>query len=96
MPKLSEMIHLETHWGEPVSAGDVEIVPQSRALTVRWPWGGYVWNRPVGVLVRRGGEEERVPIVDVTRVAQAALLAFSAMFPLIVLILSLQKKGASK
>ena len=96
MPTLSEMIQFETHWGEPVMAGDAEIVPESRALTVRWPWGGYVWNRPVGVLVRRGSEEQRLPIVDVTRVAQAALLAFGAMFTLMVLILSFQKKASAR
>jgi len=96
MPKLSDMIHLETHWGQPVMAGDAEIVPESRALTVRWPWGGYVWNRPVGVLVRRGSEEQRLPIVDVTRVAQVALLAASVMVTLIVLILSFQKRASSQ
>lgn len=87
MPKLNQMIHVETHWGEPVMAGDAEIVPCSQSLTVRWPWGGYVWNRPVGVLVRRGGEEQRVPIVDVTLVARIVLFALGAVSTLAFLIL---------
>lgn len=92
MPELNQMIHVETHWGEPVMAGDAEIVPQSQALTVRWPWGGYVWNRPVGVLVRRGGEEQRVPIVDVVLMARIVLLALGAISTLAFLILSNPKE----
>lgn len=92
MPELNQMIHVETHWGEPVMAGDAEIVPQSQALTVRWPWGGYVWNRPVGVLVRCGGEEQRVPIVDVVLMARIVLLALGAISTLAFLILSNPKE----
>jgi hypothetical protein len=41
-----------------------------------------VWNRPVAVLVDRDGQERRVPIVDVTRVAQLVLYGFSLVFVL--------------
>jgi hypothetical protein len=79
---------LESHSGEPVTAGDIRITPQSQALTIRWPYGGFVWNRPVAVLAERGDERERIPIVDVTLAAQVALLALAAAFALTSLILT--------
>ncbi len=83
-------IHIETRWGEPLLAGDAEIVPQSQALTIRWPNGGYVWNRPVAIMVRRGDQEERLPIVDITLLVRLALLALAAVSSLSFLILSTQ------
>jgi hypothetical protein len=66
------MFRLETRSGEPIVAEDSEIVPQSQTLTIRWPNGGYVWNRSVAVVVKRGDQEERLPILDVTLVARWA------------------------
>jgi hypothetical protein len=83
---------LETRSGEPVTAGDIRVTPQSQALTIRWPFGGFVWNRPVAVLVEQGDESDRIPIVDVTLVAQVMLLALGAVFALTTLILSATKR----
>jgi hypothetical protein len=77
MKKLTDIIEWRTASGNPVTVGDVTLTPQSQALTVRWPSGGLVWNRPVAVLVEREGATERIPIVDVTRVVQLGLLSFS-------------------
>jgi hypothetical protein len=68
----------QKHTGEKVTIGDAGITPESQALIIRWPNGGFVWNRPVAVLVERGETVERIPIVDVTRVAQLALLGIGA------------------
>jgi hypothetical protein len=46
---------------EQKSSGDVSIKLQSRVLTARWSQGGWVWNRPVAVLVKRGEQEKRIP-----------------------------------
>ena len=59
---------------EPVTVDDVTVTPRSRALVVRLPWGGLVWNRPTAVLVERDGRVRRIPIVDVTRILQAGLM----------------------
>jgi hypothetical protein len=88
MKKSKPLFHIETRWGEPLVAGDTEIVPQSQAVTIRWPNGGYVWNRPIAVVVRRDDQEERLPIVDVTLVARLALFALGVLSSLIFLILS--------
>ena len=74
MTRLGDLVRLERRQGNPVAIGDTTVTPQSQALIVRSPWGGLVLNRPTGVRVERGGHTESVRIVDVTRLAQMALL----------------------
>ena len=59
---------------EPVRVGDVTVTPRARALVVRLPRGGFVWNRPSAVLVERAGQVRRIQVWDVTRVLQLGLL----------------------
>ena len=92
MARLKEMLQWQTASGDKVTVGDVTVAPQSRALTIRWPRGGLVWNRPVAVLVERGEEMERVPIVDVTRMAQVGLFGLSFVFSMIIMALSIRKR----
>ena len=85
----------ETSSGERATVGDISVTPESKALTVRWPGGGWVWNRPVAVLVERGEEKERIPIVDVTRVAQLALYGLGLAFAVIGLVVWAWERSAS-
>lgn len=80
MGKGGGPVKWETSPGDPVSVGELTATPMSQALSVRWPHGGWIWNRPVSVLVEKNGVTERVPIVDVTRAAQVALYAVSVLF----------------
>jgi hypothetical protein len=84
MPQLKDFIQLQTNTGEPQTIGDATITPQSQALIVRFPFGGFVWNRPVAVLVDRNGQTERVPIVDVTRIAQLSVFGLTLAFSIII------------
>jgi hypothetical protein len=59
---------------EPVTVGEVTVTPRSRALVVRLPRGGFVWNRPTAVMVERAGQVRRVQVVDATRILQLCLL----------------------
>jgi hypothetical protein len=86
MARFKEMFQLQTASGNPVTVGDVTLTPQSQALIVRWPSGGFVWNRPAAILVERGGQTERIPIVDVTRIVQLGLLGFSWVFSIVVFV----------
>jgi hypothetical protein len=70
--------------GEPVSVGGTRVTPRARVLEIRWPGGGLVWNRPVGVTVERDGQTTRMSIVDATRVAQLVLGTFVALYSLMV------------
>lgn len=92
MSKFKDVVRWQTISGEQVTIGDVTLTPQSQALTLRWPNGGFVWNRPVAVLVERGGQTERVPVVDVTRIAQLTLLGLGLIFSMVTVILSIRKR----
>lgn len=86
MAQLKEMLQWQTVLGDRVVVGDVSITPQSQALVIRAPFGGLVWNRPVAILVQRGEQADRIPIVDVTRVAQLILLSISLAFSILALL----------
>ena len=92
MSKLSDVVQWRTVSGEEVTAGDVTLTPQSQALTIRWPNGGFVWNRPVAVLVERDGQTERIPVVDVTRIAQLTLLGLGFVLSIATLMLSIRQR----
>jgi hypothetical protein len=92
MSKMKDVIQWQTMSGETVTAGDITLRPQSQALTVRLPKGGFVWNRPVAVMVERGGQMERVPVVDITRIAQLTLLGLGFVFFVVTLVLSIRKR----
>ena len=97
MARLKEMLRWRTISGDPVIIGDVTVTPQSRALTIRWPRGGLVWNRPVGILVDRDEQTARIPIVDVTRMAQLGLLGLSLVFSMVIFVLSIrQRRGRNE
>jgi hypothetical protein len=94
MARLKDVIQRQTTSGRPVTVGDVTVTPQSQALAVRWPFGGFVWNRPVAILVERGGPHsvERIRVVDVTRMVQLGLLGFSLVFSIAILAKSVRRK----
>lgn len=92
MSKLSDVVQWQVVSGEEVTAGDVTLTPQSQALTISWPNGGFVWNRPVAVLVERGGQTERIPVVDVTRIAQITLLGLGFVLSIAVFMLSIRQR----
>jgi hypothetical protein len=84
MPKLGRVFQLQTHTGETTTRGGIALTPQSQAITVELPFFHFVWNRPVAVIVDRAGQIERVPIVDVTRLATWGLLGVSLVFSVII------------
>jgi len=63
--------------------GEIIVTPQSQALIVRWPRGGFIWNRPVAVTVERDGSRESMYVPDVTRWVQAGVLAVGLAFLII-------------
>jgi hypothetical protein len=85
---MRDTVKVETLQGPERTYGAYTVTPVARRLTVG-PWGasraagneggsgGMVYTRcwPAAVLVSSDGETKRVPIVDVTRCAQAALVA---------------------
>lgn len=66
------------------TGGRREVSLQSQSLTICSPvtpgrdFGGWVWTRPVAVLVTQDGQTERIPIHNVTRIAVLALAGLGA------------------
>ncbi len=67
---------IEMQTGEPIPVGDQQITVSSRAWQLRLPFGGFVWNHPAFVTTQTADGQTRVlPVYDVTRIAQALILA---------------------
>lgn len=82
---MSSFLHWSTATGPPIQVGGTRFTPESRVLTVRLPFGGFVSNRPTAVLAERGGESQRrVAIRDVTRQAQIGIALLTVVVWLIV------------
>ena len=79
-------VQRRTTTGTPVSLGDLTITPEAQVLTIRLPTGRIVWNRPSAVLIEQGDRVARLPIIDITRLAQIALLSLSLCFTIAALI----------
>lgn len=77
----------ETSEGRPIKHKNLVVTPVSRVLTIRIPFWGYVWNRPVGVHVENGGSTIQVAIVDVTLLAQLGLLSLGLAASIVGLLL---------
>ena len=92
MPNLRDFFRLETQTGEPMTRGEVTVTPQSQALIIRWPRGGFVWNRPIGVWVDRGGQVTRLPIIDVTRYATWTLAGLTLLFSVIITLVAARRR----
>ncbi len=76
MARLGNILQIETQAGTPATVGNLTVTPESQAFILRLPFGGFVWNRPAAVLLEMEGEQQHIPIVDVTRIAQLALAVF--------------------
>jgi hypothetical protein len=81
MEKFWEVRHLSGHV---VHGEQLEITPEARAVIVRWPKGGMVWTRPVGVrlVAPRGRTTAYQPIYDLTRRWQLAFYGLALGFTL--------------
>jgi hypothetical protein len=71
---LKDLFQVQTVSGRSVTVDSITVTPQSQALIVRLPMGGFVWNRPTAILVERDGTAKRLPVIDITRILQLWLL----------------------
>jgi len=93
MSPWKPFVQYKTSKGEPVKRGDATIIPQAKALVVRLPYVGFVWNRPVAILVEQNGVMQRFPITDVTRVVIVAMVGASLLVSFVVLVAGLIRRG---
>jgi hypothetical protein len=64
---------------EPVRGGGLTITPRSRVLSLRWRQAAFVWQTPTSVLIEGSGISQRVRVLDLTRIAQVALLLLAVL-----------------
>jgi hypothetical protein len=95
MPGISSLVELRSVRGQPIVLGDRRVTPESQALIVRLPFAGLVWHRPTTVVVeQRGRAIQRLPIVDLTRVAQVAVVLGTLLVTVVCLIVSSRQQEA--
>jgi len=90
---MSQFFSWQKKSGEPIKTGGFIVTPQSQVLEVRLPFGGFVWHRPVSVVVEREGEVAKgdgresqiIPITDVTRQALWAISGLAILVNLLFL-----------
>jgi hypothetical protein len=85
------LLQIQTQAGVPIQAGNLRLTPFARSVTLRFPNfpGGFIWNRPTALLVQSAdGNEELLPIHDLTRRRQFALLGLGLAAGLIIRMLS--------
>jgi len=87
MTKLNDFIQLKTAQGTAVHTPHHTLIPESQALTIRFPYGGIVWQRPTAVLIQENNQLRRYPITDITRIVIWSLLSFSLLSPLLLRII---------
>jgi hypothetical protein len=96
MGRLTDIVTWQTTAGRQVTVGDITLTPQAQSLIIRWPYGGWVWTRPIAVQAvrndRPGQQAARLPIIDITRLVQVGLLALSLIFSIITLFLIIQQR----
>ena len=73
------MLQIESARGERIVYDEISVTPISKALIVRLPFGGFVWNRPVSIEIEKDQNIERIPIIDVTLLAQLGIIAIGTV-----------------
>lgn len=76
---MAPLVAVETRAGEPIQAGDRTLIPFARSLRLQFPGrhGGLNWTCPASLLVKNGdGQEQVLPIPDITRRIQIELFGF--------------------
>jgi len=80
---LKELITWQTIDGETSSAHGLNVTPQVQSIQFRFPFGGYVWNRPVAVTVQKDDQEQRIPIVNVTLATELFIYALATLLTVV-------------
>jgi hypothetical protein len=92
---MPNFIEIETKAGQPIQGEKITLTPYAQSLRIQIPgWnGGLIWNRPVSILAAtEDGQEEIIPVPDVTRQVLWGLLGASLGTALVLFIISRIKR----
>ena len=90
----TRLVQVETHAGIPIKHGRITITPFARSLRIgsTGKHGGLIWNRPASILIQSAdGEEQIMPIPDITRQILWTLLGVSVLIALLAWIFNRNK-----
>ena len=68
------MLTIETQTGDSVTVGAMRLVPIARSVRLQLGRISLAWTRAIGVSARSGDQETKIPIRDLTRRLQLAIL----------------------
>jgi len=93
MGRINQIVQWQLNSSPPMMIGGRAITLQSRALSVRLPFGGFVWNRPASIIVDHEGNVEQLPVQDVTRSALVTLALSTITLTLFARLIKRRKGG---
>jgi hypothetical protein len=93
MKNRKKHIQWVTTTGDPVERDGLTVTPISKALVIDIPYLGFVWNRPVSLLVDDGQNAKKVPIIDVTRVIQLTLITTAVILTVVSFLVGRRKSS---
>lgn len=96
MPDNHPWFSWQRRAGTPIRIGDRELIPIASVLTVRWPNGGFVLNRPVAIRVDQDGHSTELEITDIQHMVRIALLVTFSVYLLTYLLMRTGIRGAKK
>jgi len=89
---MGQWFQQQTISGDQTKIGNTTVTPQAQSITLRWPYGGLIWNRPVAVVVEQEDQVARTPIIDVTRILVWGFLGLGLIFAVATALLSKQQR----
>lgn len=89
---MNDFIQMKTAVGEPIHIEQTMIIPETKVVELKFPFGGFVWNRPTAVTVAQHGRTETIPIQDVTRLALLTAVGLAVFSNLLILLVLFGKR----
>ena len=75
MSPFSKYLSWNQERGEPIYWDKLTVTPESQSLSLQVPYFHFSWNRPVAVYVNDGQREQRVRVMDMTRIIQLGIFS---------------------
>jgi len=83
MNPLQDHIIYRTQVGQTVRQAGLLVTPISKEVVLRLPYLHLAWRWPSAIIVERADGQERLPIVDFTRLFQFGMFAIGAFLILV-------------
>lgn len=93
MGQINQFVRVETHKGKSIATAFGKITPISQVLFIRFPFGGYVWNRPIAIEVQTDQAVNRIRILDVDRLIRMGLSVISFVIVVLFWLFSRKPSG---